>query len=103
VSERMSEDAKMVQIALAVGFLELVLYEEKQISPKGGMKIDALEKLMACTWEVCDFYKVNAVSPIKLSAASNFLDEVELLVKQRFGPKKRVIRGKDGKFKSEVV
>jgi len=82
--KRIREDAKTIQLSLAIGFAEIVRYDEKQINPKSA-RSRALNKLIDDTWRVVDMYRINAFSPAKLKFASEILDAVELLVHNRTG------------------
>lgn len=77
-----SEDAKTIQLALAVGFMEIVRYDEEQINRKSA-RASALRNLIDNTWKVTEQFKVNAWPPAKLLFASELLDAVEQMVHQR--------------------
>lgn len=78
----LSEDAKTIQVALAIGFLEIVRYDENQINTKSA-RSRALGNLIDNAWKVVDQYRVNAWQPAKLKFASEVLDAVEAQVHRR--------------------
>jgi hypothetical protein len=82
--KRISEDAKTIQLALAVGFMEIVRYDEEQINYKSA-RSSALRNLIDNTWKVTDQFKINAWPPAKLKFADELLTAVETLVHNRTG------------------
>jgi len=81
-SRQLSEDGKCIQVALGVGFLEIVRSMEEDEKPKSARSL-ALKNLIDNSWKVCDQFKTNSWNPVKLKFASETLDAVEELVKRR--------------------
>lgn len=81
-SRQMREDVRCMQIALAVGFLEIVRSVEEDEKPRGA-RASALRNLIDNSWKVCDQFKTNAWPASKLKFADEVLTAAELMVNQR--------------------
>lgn len=81
-SRQLSEDVKCMQVALAIGFLEIVRSMEFDDSPKSA-RATALRNLIDNSWKVCDQFKTNSWPPAKLKFADEVLTAAEVMVNQR--------------------
>lgn len=93
----LSEDAKTIHVALAVGLLEIVRADEEDINEKSA-RSSALKNLIDNCWKCCDIYRVNAWSGAKLESAACVLDKVQVVIQDHFRPRKTVVRGPNGRF-----
>lgn len=93
----MNDQEASIHIVLAVGCLETVRYYQTKVNPKSA-RARALSDLIDRSLKVCDMYRVHAWSQENQNKASNVLDRIEQMVKQKFDPK-LVERDSKGRFK----
>ena len=79
----LSDDAKTIHIALAVGLLEIVRADEEDINPKS-RRSKAIGTLIDRCWNVNDCYRPEAWPPAKLEKAAAVLDKIEAVIKRHF-------------------
>ena len=78
----MTDDEAALQISLAIGLLDIVMYHEQKTKPKGA-RASAVRNLIDNSLRVIDLYRINALPPVKLKLACEILDAVENTVNQR--------------------
>ena len=80
----MTDDEATIHITMGIGCLEVVKYYENKAKPTGA-RARALNDLIDRSMKVCDLYRLEAWGTEKQSKASEVLDEIEEMIKRKFG------------------
>lgn len=92
----MTFEEKTMHMAIGIGAIETIRYEEEKINPKSARAV-ALQKLIDHAEKVIAFYKMNEWDADNLDKATKCFTVFENKVRQAFNPK-IVNRGADGRF-----
>lgn len=97
----MTFQEKTMHMAIGIGALETIRYEEEKINPKSARAV-ALQKLIDHAEKTISFYKMNEWDAGNLDKAAKCFSVFETKVRQSFSPK-LVQRAANGRYaKMEV-
>lgn len=96
----MTFEEKTMHLAISIGAIETVRYEEEKEGPKSA-RSRSLSNLVDNAERVISFYKMNDWSAEKLDKASKCLAYYERKVQQAFNPKPLPVRGEKGRFMAQ--